>query len=351
MRFLRLIALVLIITTLLVACTPTPDEPKRQARTYYDFFDTVCTVFSYQGDEEADFLANCRLAEAMLRDYHRLFDIYYEYSGMSNLKTVNDNAGIAPVEVDGRLIEFLLYAKEMYALTGGEVNVAMGSVLRLWHKCRETAADRPDLTPALPDPSDIVEAEKHTDIDDLVIDEVASTVYLADPHMSLDVGALGKGYVADRLTELLTDRGATAYVLNLGGSIRAIGERVSGGGWVTGITNPDRESEESFALRVTLTDVSCVTSGNYERYFTVDGRRYHHIIDKDTGSPAVGFSSVTILAESSAMADALSTALFCMSYEDGLALAERLGGIEVLWITEDGEQLMTDGFRELVIKE
>ena len=104
--------------------------------------------------------------------------------------------------------------------------------------------------------------------------------------------------------------------------------------------------ESQYAATLKLTDTACVTSGNYERFFSVDGKQYHHIIDRDTLFPAEQFASVTIITRDSGLADALSTALFCMSYEDGLALAKSLGGVEVLWINHDGTLLYTDGLKD-----
>ena len=317
-------------------------EPETQARSFYEYFDTVCVVMSYKGDSAEEFDKNCSDIETLLDDYHKLFDIYYEYSGINNLKTVNKNAGIAPVKVDERLIDFLLYAKDIYALTDGKTNVAMGSVLKLWHKEREKGINDPENA-KLPDENALSEAAKHTDISCLIIDEKENTVYLSDPDMSLDVGALGKGYATEKAAKLLIDRGVTSYVLNFGGNIRAIGTKVTGEGWITGITNPDKESEKSFVCRVNIKNVSLVTSGDYERYYIVDGKKYHHIIDPETNMPAKYFSSISVFTSDSGLADALSTALFCMSYEDGIKLIEKIGGVDAVWVTLSGEVKFTDG--------
>ena len=161
--------------------------------------------------------------------------------------------------------------------------------------------------------------------------------------MSLDVGALGKGYATERAAEMLISRGVTSYVLNVGGNIRAIGEKVSGQGWVTGITNPDKTSDEAFVCKVVIKNVSLVTSGDYERYYTVNGTRYHHIIDPETNMPSEYFSSVSVFTLDSGLADALSTALFCMSYEEGKALVASIGGVDVIWVTKNGDMLYTEG--------
>ena len=210
---------------LLCSCGLADPRPiKTQSKQYYEYFDTVSAIYSYLGDTEEEFAANCAVVSSVLGEYHKLFDIYYEYSEINNLRTVNRNAGKAPVKVDGKLIDFLLYAKEIYALTDGETNIAMGSVLKLWHDCREDAFDNPSAA-VIPTDAELLEAAAHTDINNLIIDEENSTVYLADPNMRLDVGALGKGYATERAREALVARGVTSYVLNIGGNISAIGEK------------------------------------------------------------------------------------------------------------------------------
>ena len=333
----------------LASCAPSEKkEPATQAKSYYDYFDTVSTVISYMGEPAEEFAANCEAVSTLLGRYHRLFDIYHEYDGENNLKTVNKNAGKTPVKVDGELIDFLLYCKEIFTLTNGKTNIAMGSVLKLWHDCREDAFDNPSAA-VIPTEAELLEAAAHTDINNLIIDEENSTVYLADPNMRLDVGALGKGYATERAREALVARGVTSYVLNIGGNISAIGEKPSGEGWRTSITNPEKAEDKPYILTVNLKDTACVTSGNYERYYTVGGIRYHHIIDKDTLMPSEYFSSVTVFVNDSALADALSTALFNVSYEEGLALINEIGGIDVLWVTTEGDIYMTDGVKDITL--
>ncbi len=315
-------------------------------KVYYTFFDTVSYIYNYAGDSQEVFDEKTAAAASILEEYHRLFDIYYEHSGINNLCTVNKNAGGEPIEVDQKLIDFLLYAKELYGLTDGEMNVMMGAVLRPWHDCR-TAASSDPANAKIPDAAILEEAAKHTSIDLLEIDDENNTVRISDPAASIDVGALGKGYATEKAAQYLESIGSTSYVLNIGGNIRIIGSKPDGSGWLTGIKDP-ADSDNAYAEYITLKDTSCVTSGIYERFYSVGGVQYHHIIDKDTLMPSVFFPSVTIITKDSGLADALSTALFSMSYEDGRALVDSLGGVEVLWITHDGEKLMTDGFKALV---
>ena len=336
---------------LLVSMTGCPTVANRensknpQGMVNFTFFDTVSYVYSYAGDSKEEFEANSEGVFEILGEYHKLFDIYYEHSGVTNLKTLNRNAGGEPMVVDEKLIDFLLYAKELYEATDGEMNIMMGSVLSLWHDCRDAASTDP-TNARIPTDEELEEANRHTDMSCLEIDAENNTVRIADPEASIDVGALGKGYATEKAAEYLRSQGADGYVLNIGGNIRIVGHKPDGSGWNTGIKNP--HNTDTYALYLVLADTSCVTSGDYERFYTVKGKRYHHIIDKDTLMPADYFSSVTIIADDSGLADALSTALFAMSYEDGLALVEKIGGVEVFWVAKDGTQYMTEGLEDLI---
>ena len=221
----------------------------------------------------------------------------------------------------------------------------MGSVLKLWHDARTSANENND--PYLPSKTDLENAYTHTDINSIEVDHENSTIFITDPHALIDVGAIAKGYAAMKAAELLRSRGADGYVLNLGGNIVAIGTKNNGDGWVTGITNPNRESNDSFAARIEISDISCVTSGDYERFFSFKGKEYHHIIDKDTLEPSTHYRSITVLCYDSALADALSTALFCMPLEEGKKLIKSFESVEVIWILPDNSIQKTDGVRFL----
>ena len=275
-------------------------EPKGMV--YFNFFDTVSYIYSYAGDSQETFQERCDGVSGILQEYHNLFDIYYEHTGVVNLRTLNLNAGGEAMKVDEKLVDFLLYAKQLYTLTGGEMNIMMGSVLSLWHNCREQAGEDP-ANARIPTEEELNEARLHTDISLLEIDEENCTVRIADPKASIDVGALGKGYATEQAAQYLRSNGADSYVLNIGGNIRILGHKVDGSSWATGIKNP--EDPETYAKTIALADTSCVTSGDYERYFTVGGVQYHHIIDKDTLMPANYFSSVSIITPDSGLADAL----------------------------------------------
>jgi len=318
------------------ATPPTPPQQRYQA-SFLTLFDTVTTVIGY-ADSEEDFRAQTQEIHDRLLEYHQLFDIYESYDGISNLKTVNDNAGIAPVEVDERIISLLTACREIYDKTGGQVNVAMGSVLQLWHDARTLAIDDPERA-ALPDETALHSAAEHTGFDTVVIDEAASTVFLADSAQSLDVGAIAKGWALEQVCKTLPE----GLLISVGGNVRATGPRPTDGSpWIVGVQSPDGEAND-YLHTVYNSGGSAVSSGDYQRYFTVDGQRYHHIIDPDTLYPASYWRAVTILCTDSGLADALSTALFTLPLEEGKALAESCGA-EAMWMAADGTLHYTPGY-------
>ncbi len=332
---------------LLTGCSifDSKEDVKPWGKVYFTYFDTVSNIYSYAGDSEAEFNKNCETASIVLEYYHKLFDIYHEYEGISNLCTINKNAGGEPQKVDDQLIEFLTYAKSLYYETNGKMNIMLGSVLKLWHNARSESLDNPNNA-YIPNMNILQEASLHTNIELLEIDEQNKTVRISDSAASIDVGAIGKGYATELAAQALEEKECNSYVLNIGGNIRIIGTKPNGDGWITGIKDP-LNPISNYAMYLNLANISCVTSGVYERYFTVDNVRYHHIIDEETLMPANYFISVTVITKNSGLADALSTALFCMSYEDGKALVDKMENVDVLWIYSDGSQKYTSGIKPI----
>ena len=331
-----------VLCALLCGCAAAPageeGGQKRYEASFLTLFDTVTTMVGY-ADSQETFTAQAQQIHDELLEYHQLYDIYNDYDGLNNLKTVNDNAGIAPVEVDAKILNMLEFSKDLYEETGGRVNVAMGGVLSLWHDAREAGIEDP-ANAYLPDQDALEEAARHADWSNVVIDEEAGTVYLADPDMSLDVGAIAKGYAVERVCETAP----AGMLISVGGNVRATGPKPDGSPWVVGIENPDGGD---FLHTLYVEDSSVVTSGDYQRYYLVDGQRYHHIIDPDTLYPATRWRSVSILCADSGIADGLSTALFTLSQEDGQKLLDAFDA-EALWMTQDGELLYSPGFQAAV---
>ena len=341
MRY-RLTALFLVLALLLTACAaPASGSGKKQYQaSFLTLFDTVTYISGLAESEEA-FQAKAQQVHDALLVYHQLFDIYYEYEGLNNLKTVNDNAGVAPVKVDEKIIRLLQDCRTYYELTNHRVNVAMGSVLSLWHEARTAGLDDPAHA-ALPDTAALEEASLHTSWDAVVIDPEASTVYLSDPDMRLDVGAVAKGWSVQQVAKTAPQ----GLLISVGGNVCATGPKDENGTpWVVGIANPDGGSEYLHTLSVT--DQAVVTSGDYQRYYVVDGKPYHHIIDPDTLYPAAYWRSVTIVCPDSGLADALSTALFLLPRDEGQALLDSCGA-EAMWVDAEGNCYYSPGFQALI---
>ncbi len=312
----------------LISCTT---NRKKLTQTYFDYFDTVCTITAYDTQKG---LSLCDLVfKSELEKYHKLFDVYNTYDGITNLCTLNENAGGEPIAVSDELFDFLQKAVSLYELTDGYTSVTMGAVTSVW---KQAVADK-----VLPDEHTLSEAAKHTDISLLVLDEQNKTAYLTDPKARLDAGALAKGYTSDKIREELIEAGCVNFLINLGGNLSAHGEKPDGSAYSGAIENPLTHS--ALNTTVTLTDHTLSTSGSYSRGFDKDGKRYHHIIDPHTYAPQNIYVSVSVLCPDGMTADALSTALFSMSYEQGYALIDSLEGTEAVWIFADGTVHSTSG--------
>ncbi len=349
----KLIALLLLICfvfqlSALTACQKKSGDGREKFTDYsLDFFDTATSITGYTSSKE-DFDRICGELFELLGEYHRLFTIYHRYEGMENLCTVNElkDGEHRVVTVDGRIIDMLLYAREMYELTGGKVNVAMGSVLSIWHDYRTKGMDKP-WEAELPPMDKLLAAAQHTNIEDMIIDEKNSTVWLRDPQMKLDVGAIAKGYAVEMAAQYLEKQGIDGFVINVGGNVRTVGSKADGEAWIAGVEDP-HENAEDYLVYLKLRGESVVTSGSYQRYYVVGDKSYHHIIDPRTLMPAEGYLSVSVVCKNSGQGDGLSTALFCMGYEEGLALVESLEGVEAIWVLPDGTQRASSGFSDFI---
>lgn len=331
---------VFLIVLILLSFASCKKEPGRFSAYSFEFFDTATTIVGYaDSKEEFDKVADSVFAE--LSEYHKLFTIYNRYDGITNLCSINMTDG--EVKVDEKIIDMLAFSKEMYTLTGGRTNIAMGSVLSIWHTHRDIGSRHPEKA-TLPSMEKLTSAAEHISIDDLVIDSHNNTVERLDSEMTLDVGAIAKGYAVARVAEKLSAKGISGYLLNVGGNVCTIGTRPDGTKWAVGIENPTGDEDEPYIAYLSLSDKSVVTSGSYQRYYYVNGERYHHIIDPETLMPGVNYMSVSVICDDSGVGDALSTALFCMGYEEGSALVESIDGIESMWVLPSGERRYSSGF-------
>lgn len=331
----------------LTACSGGIQKEERFTASFLDLFDTASTIIAYDESQEV-FDKHYEMFYNELQRYDRLYDIYHSYEGINNLYYVNQKAGKEPVKVDKDIIDLLEYGKEIYKLSGGKTNICFGSVLVLWHNERELAQDQAGK---LPNMDELKEASKHTNIDDLVIDKENSTVFFKDSKMRLDVGAIAKGYAVQRVIEYAKENLWENAAISIGGNVSTYGYKGDGKTkWKIGIENPDTTADE-YLLMVDITDLSVVTSGDYQRYFTVDGKKYCHIINPETLMPSEYFSSVSILCNDSALGDALSTTLFNMNIEEGKKLVDSLDGVEVVWVDKEFNKTFSNGFEQFICEE
>lgn len=348
-KFIPAIAAILMVAAgILLSYAEKQMSQEQFRKNYLDAFDTVTTIIGY-GKTQEDVTAKADVLMEELTRYHKLYDIYNSYEGINNLKTINDNAGISPVKVDQEIIDLLNFSINLYEKTNGQTNIALGSVLKIWHNYRSYGIENPALA-SLPSMEELEEAARHCNIENIVIDADASTVFLTDANMSLDVGSIGKGYAVQKVSEYARSLGYNNMVLSVGGNISAIGPKADETMWKFGVQNPDLESEEVSIASVEIIDNSLVTSGNYQRYYTVDGKDYCHIIDPDTLMPADYCKSVTVITSDSGEADALSTALFCMSYEEGLAYINQFEQAEAIWVLNDGSIKYSQNFKQYLVQ-
>ncbi len=336
------VAAILTIFSILTGCANQP-ELHRYSADFLELFNTVSRIVGYDESEEefkeqSDFIYN------RLEFYHRQFDFFNSYDGINNIKTINDNAGKSPVEVDESIIDLLELSIWAYEETDGAVNVAMGSVLNLWHQQREEY-QYDAQSAVVPSKEELEEAAKHIDIRNIIIDRSSQTVYLADPEMRLDVGAIAKGYAVQKVSEEAREFGINSMILSIGGNVVTIGTKPGNEKWSVGIQNPDWNSKEDITPSLKLADLSLVSSGDYERYFVADGISYGHIIDPAILMPPTHYKQVSVVASDSGIGDILSTALFILDIEDGKKLLQKHHA-EAMWVMRDGSVVYSDSFRE-----
>ena len=317
---------------------------------YYDLFDTVTVIRGYARNA-TEFNSSVSVLYEGLSRCHKLFDAYKEYDGISNIATVNKNAGASPVTVDKEIIELLEYSKQLCESTSGAFDCSMGALTGLWKDASERAEQykggegseaETEAASVLPTPDELERASELTGFEYLEIDKENSTVFITKEGVSLDLGAIAKGYAGDIALEILKESSIKSAVLSLGGNVCLYGENMEKDGlWTVGVQSPFGEGSMA---ELRLTDKAVVTSGDYQRYFTLESRKYHHIIDPETLYPSEKFVQVTVICHSSALADALSTALFVTELEEGMALAEKLG-VQVIWVESDGRVTESEGIR------
>ena len=321
------------------ASTVKTDSKTGSIITYQQSFqlDTEITISIYD-DKETD-----------SKTFDAIFDKidYYEKMISKTIETsevsqINKNAGVAPVAVSDEIIEMLDIAIGYAEASGGLFDVTIGPVVELWGIGTDHAA--------VPSDVELKDNMAKVNYKNVEIDRENKTVYLKEKGMLLDLGAIAKGYIADQIKTVMLDSGIKSGIISLGGNILTIGEKPTGLAWAIGVRNPEIEESVTELGILTLKDVSIVSSGVYERYFTANNQRYHHIINPFTGYPEQNdIMSITIVSDRSVDGDSLSTTTFLMGLEKGYEYIQSLEGIGAVITMKDKSVYVTDYLKDTFI--
>ena len=201
----------------------------------------------------------------------------------------------------------------------------------------------------LPPMEELTEAKKHINLEDIIIDKTKKTIFIKDPKLKIDVGAFAKGYATDKVAEKLKGEGLNSFIISAGGNIKAVGKPLDDRKFYSiGIQNPFLEKEEKVKDIIYKNDVSVVTSGDYQRFYSVNGKNYHHIIDIDTLMPEGKFKSVTVVTDTGFIGDYLSTLFFLSSKEEAEKIADKIGNVGIIWIDFNGEMTFTENIKGIL---
>ncbi|NLY46559.1 MAG: FAD:protein FMN transferase [Tissierella sp.] len=349
-KIIAITLVVLMLLSTLVGCSNTQEYPKFDY-TFYGVFDTIIQIVGYTETKE-EFDTYMAKIEERFGELHKLYDRFNNYEGINNIKTINDNAGKEAVKVEKEIIDLIIFSKELYNKTGNLTNIAMGSVTDIWTYFMNEGINNPENA-QLPSMDILEEAKMHTDMDKIIVNEEESTVYLEDPDMLLDVGAVAKGYATELIAQEMEEMGFVSALISSGGNIRAIGKPLDNlrDKWGVGIQNPDTSLFDSGRVLETVfvTDASVVSSGDYQRYYYVGDKAYHHLVHPETLMPTNYYKQVSIVTPDSGAADFYSTALFILPFEESKKLADSIEDFEAMWVFSDGTIEVTEGMKEVML--
>jgi len=275
--------------------------------------------------------------DEVFREFERLEGLLSNWREDSDIQRLNAAAGKHAVPVGTELRDVLQVARQVSDWTSGKFDVTFGVMSGLWK------FDYQNKDGTIPDHNEVLRRRKLIDYRELLVDERAGTAFLRREGMVANLGGIGKGYAVDRARDILRKRGFRDFMIQFGGDMYVAG-RSGGRPWRLGIQDPRGPENRIFAT-IDLSESTFSTSGDYARFFIKDGRRYHHISDPATGEPAVGCRSVTILTESATVADGLSTGVFILGPEAGMALIERLPGVEGVIVSSKNAVLVSSGLK------
>ena len=275
------------------------------------------------------------LIDTAVAEITRIEKLISSWDVNSQTSEINRNAGIKPVKVDVELFELIERAISISKLTDGAFDISYASMDRIW--------TFDGSMKVMPSAEDIAISVSKVGFQNIILDKTNSTVFLKLKGMKIGFGAIGKGYAADKAKDLLIAKGASSGIINASGDMSIWGKQPNGKEWKVAITNP-MDRNKVFAL-LPITNGAVVTSGNYEKYVTLNGKKYSHIIDPRTGYPSTGIISVTVFAPKAELADALATSVFVMGKEVGLDRINQLPKIECIIIDDEGNVLKSKNIK------
>jgi FAD:protein FMN transferase len=276
------------------------------------------------------------LIDAAIAEIRRIEELLTTFKDTSQTNEVNANAGIRRVKVDKEVFDLIARSIRISDLTQGAFDITYGSIdKRLWNF---------DTTmKALPDKETAKQMVRLINYENIVLDEKECTVFLKEKGMRMGFGGIGKGYAADKAKLLLQQNGVESGVVNAAGDLITWGTQPDGKPWTVGIADPN-SSHHPFSY-LNISGMAVATSGNYEKYAVIDGRRYSHTIDPKTGYPVSGIKSVTIICPSAELADALATPVTVMGIKVGLNLINQMKGIACIVIDDDNRLYTSNNIR------
>lgn len=258
------------------------------------------------------------------------------FSPDSQTNQVNEQAGKQPAKVDQEVFDLISRSIRISELTQGAFDITYGSADKsFWNFDTHMTA--------LPDKKQAKQAVRLINYKNIILDKEAQTVFLKEEGMRIGFGGIGKGYAAEMAKSVLQQLGISAGVVNASGDLTAWGYQPNGKPWTVGIADPDRKDQPFSFLEIT--DMAVATSGSYEKYVMIDGKRYSHTIDPKTGYPISGIKSVTIFCPNAELADAMATPVTIMGINAGLNLINQIKGMECVIIDDDGKVFLSDNIK------
>lgn len=340
---------ILLFLSLVFVFTGCSSKKEKHANIFYDTFDTQIIYLEYTKTEK-EYEENYNFVKDEFTRLHKLYDNYRSYKGINNISTVNEKAGKEAVVVDKDLFDLVKFSIDNYEKSLGYTNIAMGSVLDIWHDVREKNKELEESERILPDRADLEEADKHTDINNIVLNEEDSSIYIKDPKTQIDLGSVAKGYAVELIAQKLEEKGVENGSINAGGNVRTIGKPGDGREtWGVALQNPNMEAKGFLDVLYIEGSKSVVTSGDYQRFFTYKGKNYHHLINPYELEPTENYRAVTVVTKDSGLADLLSTAFFLAKPEEYDKLIENYKDqdIGLIWANETIEK-NTDNMDEIM---